>query len=289
MAQEYDIVLKLLFRESAQLMLKTLAGAPVVDWLDQELPEMRNHRADMVGRTGQGEIVHLEFQSSNAKFMEVRMAAYYIDLVERFGRHVRQALVYVGRDTLRMKDRYESPAMSFRYSLVDIRDLDGESFLASPAVGDQILAVLMRLKDQAEGIRRILESIAGMQPAERLEALDQLLIISGLRGLEIQIEREIQHMPVLNSLLDHKVYGREFKKGLEKGREEGREEGLSQGGTQLLHRLLIRRFKRLPKWAEARLAASSPHDVEQWGERLLEAKTLREVFADDSSQARDFA
>ncbi len=261
-------------------MLKTLAGGPVADWLDQELPEMRNHRADMVGRTEQGEIVHLEFQSSNEPFMEVRMAAYYIDLVQKFGHHVRQVLVYVGRDRLRMQDRYESPAMSFRYSLVDIRSLDGERFLSSPAVGDQILAVLMRLKDHRAGIRRVLVSIAGLQPRERIEALDQLLIISGLRGLEIQIEKEIQHMPVLNSLLDHKVYGREFKKGLAEGLEKGMERGLEKGGTQLLHHMLVRRFKKLPKWAEARLASATHHEIEAWGEQLLEADTLREVFAE---------
>ncbi len=91
-------------------------------------------------------------------------------------------------------------------------------------------------------------------------------------------------MPVLNSLLDHKVYGREFKKGLaeglEKGRERGLEIGLEKGGTQLLHHMLVRRFKKLPKWAEVRLASASHEEIEGWGERLLEANTLREVFAE---------
>lgn len=36
-----------------------------------------------------------------------------------------------------MKSRYKSPTMSFRYSLVDIRTLNGERFLASAEVGDQ--------------------------------------------------------------------------------------------------------------------------------------------------------
>ncbi len=55
----------------------------------------------MVGRTEQGDIVHLEFQSGNVQFMEVRMASYYIDLVGKFGRHPRQVLIYVGREKLR--------------------------------------------------------------------------------------------------------------------------------------------------------------------------------------------
>ena len=95
-------------------------------------------------------------------------------------------------------------------------------------------------------------------------------------------------MPVLNSLLDHQVLGREFKKGLaeglEKGLEKGREEGRSEGETQLLHRMLVRRFKELPKWAEVRLASASRREMEDWGERLLDAKTLREVFAEVSAE-----
>ena len=64
MAQEYDVVLKLLFRESAQLMLKTLAGGPVADWLDKEFPETRNPRADMVGRDRKGDSTHAGFEQS---------------------------------------------------------------------------------------------------------------------------------------------------------------------------------------------------------------------------------
>ncbi len=96
-------------------------------------------------------------------------------------------------------------------------------------------------------------------------------------------------MPVLNSLLDHQVLGREFKKGLaeglekglEEGLEKGREEGHSEGETYLLHRMLVRRFRKLPKWAEVRLASAGRKDLEAWGERLLDAKTLRDVFSAD--------
>jgi len=48
--------------------------------------------------------------------------------------------------------------MSFR--VVDLRELNGERFLESEAVSDQILAPLMRLKNHREAIRRILATIA---------------------------------------------------------------------------------------------------------------------------------
>ncbi len=46
--------------------------------------------------------------------------------------------------------------------------------------------------------------------------------------------------------------------------------------------MLVTRFNKLPKWAETRLSAGSPNQIEKWGERLLVAKSLREVFDDEA-------
>ena len=85
-------------------------------------------------------------------------------------------------------------------------------------------------------------------------------------------------MPVLNSLLDHKVLGREFKKGLEQGRQEGEARGKAIGEAKLLRRQLEHRFKKLPKWVADKLATATPAQIEQWGERLLEEKSLAAIF-----------
>ena len=80
-------------------------------------------------------------------------------------------------------------------------------------------------------------------------------------------------MPVLNSLLDHKVLGREFKKGLEQGRNEGE--------AKLLRRQLEHRFKKLPKWVAVKLATATSAQIEEWEERLLEEKSLGAIFGKD--------
>ena len=74
MAQEYDVVLKLLFRSKTSRAVREIAGGPVMRWLDKELPAIRNTRADLVGETIGGELVHLEFMSVNQTFFELRMA-----------------------------------------------------------------------------------------------------------------------------------------------------------------------------------------------------------------------
>jgi len=41
------------------------------------------------------------------------------------------------------------------------------------------------------------------------------------------------------------------------------------------------RFKKLPKWVTDKLATATPAQLEEWGERLLEEKTLSAIFGHD--------
>jgi hypothetical protein len=62
------------------------------------------------------------------------------------------------------------------------------------------------------------------------------------------------------------------------GRQEGRQEGRLEGETLLLQRLLVRRFGPLPAGVVARIAAATVEEIETWGDRVLDARTLDEVF-----------
>ena len=56
------------------------------------------------------------------------------------------------------------------------------------------------------------------------------------------------------------------------------EEGHQEGEKALLRRQLERRFGPLPEWADAQITAADTATVEQWGLRLLEARSLEEVL-----------
>ena len=92
----------------------------------------------------------------------------------------------------------------------------------------------MRLKNRRGAIRRILATIATLDASASEDALGQLMVICGLRGIETEVEEEIRKVPVLNSLLDHKVLGREFKKGLQQGEARGE----AKGEAKMLRRQL---------------------------------------------------
>ena len=68
--------------------------------------------------------------------------------------------------------------------MVDARDLDGERLIGSDRIGDNVLAILARVRDEGEAIRA--DSCVGWRclvGSARNEAITQLLTLAGLRGL----------------------------------------------------------------------------------------------------------
>ncbi|MBF0180884.1 MAG: DUF4351 domain-containing protein [Magnetococcales bacterium] len=84
--------------------------------------------------------------------------------------------------------------------------------------------------------------------------------------LDLMSEEEIVAVPKLEHLLTGKIQAAEHL-----------------GEAKLLLRLLQRRFGLLPAWAGDRVAAATPHSLEEWSLRLLDAQSLEEVFADATS------
>jgi hypothetical protein len=59
---------------------------------------------------------------------------------------------------------------------------------------------------------------------------------------------------------------------------QGKKEGRHERGHELLCKLLARRFGPLPASCLARLDSATEADIDRWAERILDAKTLDEVF-----------
>ena len=65
-----------------------------------------------------------------------------------------------------------------------------------------------------------------------------------------------------------------------KGMEQGMLQGMQQGEALLLQRQLTRRFGALSATQLASIAAATPAQLETWGDRVLEATSLDDVFGD---------
>ena len=175
---------------------------------------------------------------------------------------------------MRMATKLRGGGLSFEYQAVDMRSLDGDLLLESAEVGDNVIAILARLRDDEEAVRKILTRLAGLPPTERATALEQLFILAGLRRLEETVEREIRKMPIHIDILENKVLGREFKKGLREGRQEGE--------LAILRRQIEKRFGALPSWAEQRLSGASTEQLEGMATHVLDAASLEELLGSAS-------
>ena len=58
-----------------------------------------------------------------------------------------------------------------------------------------------------------------------------------------------------------------------------REEGRQEEAAATLRRLLSLRFKTIPGWVEDLLKNAEKVDLEKWTDRILDAKTVEEVFS----------
>jgi hypothetical protein len=88
-------------------------------------------------------------------------------------------------------------------------------------------------------------------------------VLVGLRKLSLDVEREIEQMPILTDIRDHPLVLR----------------GVRIGERQLLLGMIARRFGSAPEWVHTRLESFSQTELEQLSLKLLDVSNLEELFA----------
>jgi hypothetical protein len=73
-------------------------------------------------------------------------------------------------------------------------------------------------------------------------------------------------MPIFGDILDNKVLGREYKRGLQ------------DGELTILRRQIEKRFGAIPGWAEERLTGRSAADLEKLSVRVLDAESIEDLL-----------
>ena len=84
--QEYYAALKLLLQSSTNSIIRQATGLTIAHWLNAELPKVETTRADLLGRSDDNTLVHVELQSTNDSTMAFRMADYALRIHSRFER-----------------------------------------------------------------------------------------------------------------------------------------------------------------------------------------------------------
>ncbi len=269
-----DIALKELFQSVGTSLTERLAGAAPVEWLNVELTETRAQRVDFVCRLADSGIFHLEFQSANEQAMARRMLDYYVALYKKYGVAPRQVVLYLGNESLRMPDSLDLESLQFRFSIVDLGNLNAEELWNNPNIGDVILSILCRQPEPKVRFERIIERIRLLGQEQRERAARLLLLLSYKRGLSDIVIKGVKTMGVTIDIDDDKRLRHKFDEGMEKGIERGRNEG----EVHLLRILLQQKFGPLSSFVEQQLQTATQEQLDRWGARILFVATIEEVL-----------
>lgn len=271
-----DITLRTLTGLGTPALIRMLAGAGFAGSLPTEFPDARDRRVDTLVRLDDGRILHLEWQANADEAMPRRMLWYWLLITEAHPNvPVDQVVIQVG-GSAPITDRLQAPGLSFAYRVVDSRSLDPAPLLASPAVEDNLLAILCGRHHLTPTVRAILARLTPLDERARRDALTRLLILAGLRGVTQLVVEEVQAMP-LQVDVERDPYLAEL---VRKGQTEALARGHAQGEAAALLRVAERRFGPLPASARERIAAADPETVEGWLDRVLEATSLDDLLSD---------
>ena len=281
---KYDATLKKLFQRPPNRLLSLVLGQEVVvtRTLPTELITVANLHPDLLFDTDQGLLIHTELQGYRQDNFAQRNLLYFALVLRDYGRAPVQIVFWLGPGKIGVGDGLSlPPALEYRYRLIDVGEIDGERLLESEDIGEAIFAVLCKLQDQRGAIARILTRISALPVPQKLEAVAELLILSGLRGLLTLVNEEIRSMPVSIDIHENEFLEGIFQDGREDGRKEGREEGRNRGAAvarAILLAFLEQRFGIVPAEARQRILAADLDILDRWTSRLGSATSLEQIL-----------
>jgi predicted transposase YdaD len=225
-----------------------------LELLQTESPRIENRESDFLARvhdraSGAPYLLHIELQDSNDPHMPLRMMRYYTDIQFCWpGEPLRQYLIYLGKQRLRMSDDVCHPDWRYCYTLLDIRDIDCETLIARDNPDALVMAILCDFGGRPTQaiVNRIVQRLRELTEGDDQRFrryFDMLEVLSGNRDLKDQVkEAEDMLKEIDRTQLPSYELGLEdgIEKGIEKGRQEGRQEGRFEGRLAVARKLLTR-------------------------------------------------
>ncbi|MEJ5172725.1 MAG: hypothetical protein WHT47_03320 [Hydrogenothermaceae bacterium] len=180
--QRLDITLGDVIKTIPPKFVQILTGKNAKTLLDTVFKETKERKLDLLLELEDNSIFHLEIQSTNDKNMPFRMLEYYILIKSKYpNRNIIQQVLYVGDKPLTMKDSLEFDNLTFRYKLVDIKDISCKELMESPDLNDKILASLCKMEDPEKYLLTIFDILSKIPERDRGDYITKLLIALDFR------------------------------------------------------------------------------------------------------------
>ncbi|WP_404297298.1 DUF4351 domain-containing protein [Halomonas sp.] len=239
----------------------------------------------------------LEEETNPQRFSIYRLAHYCLDLAELLATQRVVPVVIFLHDYPGIPRQLALGSESHRYLAFDYiacvlaatpaaRYLDSDNLVARLNLPNMQWTPEQKVDIYAKAI----EGLLTLEPdiEKRIKYLDFVDIYTGLSDAEWQLyesryPQESTAMTGLVERLQTESMLQGIQQGIQQGVEQGMEQGIQQGEQTLLRKQLVRRFGPLDAKTEQRLQKATTDEMERWAENLLDARSLDEVFGDNSA------
>ncbi len=240
--------------------------------------------AEAPSRAGESKLVllHLETEREFLRIMERRVWRYSMHLKLKYDLPVVSIVVFLtgGEPGVRRREVVDAVGSleiyRFTYLAFGLSGSLAEDYVDRPQPVAAALAALMRSKvwDKVEQRIRCLRAInrSGLNEAESF-----LLGNVVQTYLKLKPDEEERYRAEMQRSSNKEVQNMEIT--WEDALAAREAKGIHLGEATLLRRQLRRRFEDLPDWIDQRLAQASVQQLESWGDRLLDAERLEDVFS----------
>ena len=198
-------------------------------------------------QTGKEFILHLEFQATDDKDMVHRMAEYKAIIQRKHSLPVQQWVCYLGEAKPKMATQLPEEMQITGFNLINIGESSAEAMLSSETPEEIILSILTDYPKSDAGtvIDRTLKKLRETAKDEgKLEkAVQQLLVLSRLRNLEVEVAQKVNEMPIIYDITTDGLYNQGIEQGMERGMEKGK--------SQMILGLIEQRVLSVEQIAEA--------------------------------------
>lgn len=236
--------------------------------------------------------VHVEVQGGRESDFARRMFVYNYRLFDRFDAPVASFAVLADDDPRWKPDGFSFEALGLTHSVQFgiAKLLDHEQRLEQLQEDANPFALvtaahLLTRRTRGDAERRYeaklrLIRLLYRQGWARQQVLDLFAVLDWMMRLPATLQQRLwQDVDAMDEEKRMAYVTTWEQRGIEKGREQGLEQGRALGQAALLERQLSRRFGTLSEEARSLLASATPEQLQTWGDRVLDAGSLAEVFS----------
>ena len=199
-----DIVSKEIIKEIGRDISMHILGIDIdgeVTLVDKEWTRVEKRDSDIVFKN-KNRIFHIEIQNDNNKDMELRMLRYYSDILFEYKEcSVEQYVLYIGKKQCTMKNEILRDEISYKYGIIDVRDIACEDLLYHSNPSAVALSILCDFKDKDKQVvvNTILQRVKELTKDDEREYrnyLKKISILSTNRDLEKEVKKGMNMLTV---------------------------------------------------------------------------------------------